>query len=197
MSFQVAPALVLLIGSPQLPFSPRWLLQQDRHEEALAVLLRLHRSKEDPEGHEAKREFYQMRKQLELDRSLVPKAGAFELFRTPSNRKRALFAFGLLFGNMFTGILVITNYSVIIYEQIGLTGYMPLLLIGVFVLITFPLNVLTAFIIDRVGRRKLLVIGLSGCLIANIFECALQASYLKSKNQAGLNACIFFIFFFV
>lgn len=103
LAFQCAPSLLLLIGSPFLPFSPRWLLQQDRHQEALDVLMRLHTSKEDPEGHEAKREFYQMRKQLELERSIKAKVGNFEVFRTPSNRKRALFAFLLMFLNMFTG----------------------------------------------------------------------------------------------
>lgn len=67
--------------------------------------MRLHTSKTDPDGREAKREFYQMQKQLELDRSMQAKTSAFEIFRTPSNRRRALFAFGLTFGNMFTGQL--------------------------------------------------------------------------------------------
>lgn len=56
LAFQTAPALLLLVGSPFLPFSPRWLLQQDRPEEAYAVLRRLHISKEDPSGAESKRE---------------------------------------------------------------------------------------------------------------------------------------------
>jgi MFS family permease len=99
LAFQAAPAILLLLGSPGIPFSPRWLLQQDRPEDALKVLLRLHSTKEDPDGHEAKREFYQMRKQLELDRSIKATTSEFEVLRTPSNRKRALFAFGLMFGN--------------------------------------------------------------------------------------------------
>lgn len=197
LAFQCAPSLLLILGSPFLPFSPRWLLQQDRPEEALAVLKRLHVSKQDPEGHEAAREFYQMRKQLELDRSIKAKTGAFEIFKTPSNRKRALFAFFFMFGNMFTGILVVTNYGILLYEAIGLKGFMPLLLSGIYVLITFPLNIFTALFVDKIGRRKLLLVGLGGCLIANICECALQARYLGSNNKAGLNAAVFFIFFFI
>ena len=105
LAFQCVPPVILLSGSAFLPFSPRWLLQQNRQDEAFTVLKRLHVSKEDPDGHEAKREFYQMRKQLELDRQIKAKTGEFDVFKTPSNRKRALFAYGLMFGNQFTGVL--------------------------------------------------------------------------------------------
>ncbi|KAI9710317.1 MAG: hypothetical protein M1820_002812 [Bogoriella megaspora] len=197
VAFQCAPALLLLAGSYILPFSPRWLLQQDRQEEAFAVLKRLHVSKEDPDGKEASREFFQMRKQLELDRRIKAKPGAFDVFKTPANRKRALFAFTLMFGFEFTGILVITNYGVLLYEEIGLGDYMPLLLSAIYVTVTFPGNVFTALYVDKIGRRKIILFGLAGCIICNIFECALQAQYLGTNNKSGLDAAIFFIFFFV
>ncbi|KAL9090501.1 MAG: hypothetical protein Q9165_005262 [Trypethelium subeluteriae] len=153
-------------------------------KEAYAVLRRLHVSKEDPDGKEASREFYQMRKQLELDRRTKEKTGAFDVFMTPANRKRALCAFMLMFGLEFSGILVITNYGVLLYEQLGLSGYMPLLLSAIYVTITFPGNVFTALYVDKIGRRKIILVGLAGCIVCNIFECALQANFLETRQRS-------------
>ena len=48
----------------------------------------------------AKKEFYQMQKQLESDRKI--KRGKWEIFATAPNRKRSMIGFGLMFGNQFT-----------------------------------------------------------------------------------------------
>ena len=39
---QIVPALILLVGLFFFPYSPRWLASQDRWEEALSVLAKLH-----------------------------------------------------------------------------------------------------------------------------------------------------------
>lgn len=102
LAFQGAPALLLLLGSPWIPFSPRWLLQQGREGEARQVIIRLHRTKDDPNNVSAEKEFYQMKKQLELDRRISQNTGRFDLFKTEPNRKRAFVGFALMFGNQFT-----------------------------------------------------------------------------------------------
>jgi len=89
LAFQIVPALLLLVVSRWLPFSPRWLLQQGREEEAHEVIKRLHRTNDDQHELISSREFYQMKKQMELDRSIRSKTGAFEIFATAPNRKRA------------------------------------------------------------------------------------------------------------
>ncbi|KAG0646362.1 MFS glucose transporter mfs1 [Hyphodiscus hymeniophilus] len=197
IAFQIAPALGLLIGSPLLPYSPRWLMMKDRNDEAHEVLKRLHRTKGDPHDTLARKEFYQMRKQVELDRQLNPNNSSFEIFRTPANRKRAMVGFFLLFNNMFTGALVIANYGIILYTSLGMTGYMPLLLTTLMVSSTLPGNILCAFIVDKFGRRKFMLIGLIGILIDLIIETALEASFLGTKNKLGQDFAILFIFLFL
>lgn len=67
-----------------------------------------------------------MEKQYELDAGLPNRW--FELFRTPANRKRALVGFLLMWGDQFLGIFVMTNYGVLIYQSLGLTTSVALLL---------------------------------------------------------------------
>ena len=74
---------------------------------------------------------------------------------------------------------------------------MPLLLSALWVTSTFPGNVFTSLMIDRLGRRTFMLIGLAGTMVANILEAALQAEYLGTTNVAGQKAAIFAIFLFI
>lgn len=197
IAFQMAPALCLLIGSPWLPYSPRWLMMKNRNDEAHEVLKRLHRTPGDPHNALARKEYYQMKKQVDMDRQIKATTSRFEIFKTPSNRRRALVGFLLMWNNQFTGVLIIANYGIILYVSLGMTGFIPLLLTSLWVTSTFPGNLFCAFFVDRFGRRKFMLIGLSGILVVLICEIALQATYLGTTNRAGQNAAIFFIFLFI
>lgn len=194
IAFQMVPALALLVGSPWLPYSPRWLMMQNRFDEAHEVIKRLHATKGDPHDSLARKEFYQMKKQVELDRQIKATTSRWEIFKTPANRRRAAVGFLLMWNNQFTGVLIIANYGILLYISLGMTGYMPLLLTSLWVTSTLPGNLFCAFYVERFGRRKFMLIGLSGILVSLVCEIALQATYLGTTNRAGQNAAIFFIF---
>ena len=194
IAFQMVPALLLLAGSAWLPFSPRWLMMQNRHDEAHEVLKRLHRTKGDPRETLARKEFVQMKAQVEFDRRIKMSTSRFEIFATPANRRRAIVGFILMWQNQFTGVLIIANYGILLYISLGMKGFYPLLLTSLWVTSTFPGNIFCAFFVDRFGRRMFMLIGLTGILCTLICETALQAKFLGGNNRAGQNAAIFFIF---
>ncbi|KAL2425366.1 MFS-type transporter criB [Exophiala dermatitidis] len=195
LAFQVVFPIILLAGSKIVPYSPRWLLSKGRRQEALDVVKRLHKTPADTEDVKARQEFWLMEQQYEMDASLAVRR--FELFRTPANRKRALMACVLMWGDSFLGIYVMTNYGVLIYASLGLGGSTPLLLNACWTTLTIIGNTWTALYIDRFGRRKFMLIGSCGCLLALILLCALTASFLGTDNTAGLKAAVFMVWLYI
>lgn len=126
-------------------------MQKGRFEETEKVLKRLHAKKGEIHHEQAIREFVQMKKQLELDQT--KEIRRFEIVKTAPNRRRLLVALILTWGSTFTGPLVIANYGIILFIQLGLSGYMPLMLLGLWTTIAIPGNLVTALFVDRLGRR--------------------------------------------
>ncbi|KAK5112258.1 hypothetical protein LTR62_004419 [Meristemomyces frigidus] len=197
LAFQAVPALIMLAGSPWLPYSPRWLMTKDRLDEAEKVLKRLHKRKDEEHDETAIKEFYQMSKQLEQDRQVQATVSRFEVFKTAANRKRAMIVAAMMWFNIFTGVLIIANYAVLLFTQLGITGGTPLLLLAIWITISFPGNIITALYIDKFGRRTFMLIGASGILVSLVLECILQAVYTGSDNATGKRAAIFPVFLFI
>lgn len=83
---------------------------------------------------------------------------------------------------MFTGVLIIANYAVILFTQPGLSGYMPILLLGLWTTASFPGNCFTALFVDKFGRRKFMLVGGCGIFVSLLCECVLQALYTGTTN---------------
>lgn len=47
------------------------------------------------------------------------------------------------------------DYGVLLYEGLGMTGSLPLLMYAVYVVVGASVNIIAAFIMDKVGRRPL------------------------------------------
>ncbi|KAF4495330.1 sugar transporter [Fusarium agapanthi] len=184
----VAPG-ILGLGSSFIPESPRWLVTQDRGTEALDILAKLHHQPGDLNNEAAQSECRAIKTQL-MTESSEPKSFV-GIMRKPSYRKRLLIGIFVQCIAQSTGVLVINTYQVLLYNGLGLTGYLPLLLYGVYTAWAAFLNWVGAMFVDKFGRTLMLTVGLVGCALMVAGEAAIVAVAADNKNNHAINAaCI-------
>ncbi|KAG0088904.1 hypothetical protein BGZ93_010137 [Podila epicladia] len=152
---QVVPGVILLAGAAVFPYSPRWLADKGRMDEALEVLanLRANGDKNDPE---VLAEYREIEDAVNFDKTQAARSYA-ELFRKPALR-RVFLGMTLQSWSQLTGMNVAMYYIVFIFQGAGLTGEDTNLLASS---IQYVLNVLMTIpailFIDRWGRRPILL----------------------------------------
>ncbi|KAF9889825.1 hypothetical protein FE257_006915 [Aspergillus nanangensis] len=195
LSLQVVSPALLLGISFWMPESPRWLLMKQQTEAGLETLKRLRRSPEDPNDILAHEEYYQISRQLALEGEMP--TTMWELIRLPSYRRRFMLGFFLQVICESTGIAVINNYSVLLYNGLGLTGWKPLLVYAGYATWAGITNYTSSLLIDRVGRVRLFKIGAVSTLLCLIIFTALSASVDGSDNKPVAGAAVAFLFVYL
>jgi len=153
---EIVPALLYFVLLFFVPHSPRWLAQRGREDEALAVLNKVVSSEE------AEKSLHAIQAHIAGEKQSKPKFG--ELFRR--NMRFIIFiALGLGFFQQITGINAIFFYAPTIFEKTGITqesAFIQTIIIG---LVNLGFTVLALCIIDRFGRKPLLLIGTAAMAI--------------------------------
>lgn len=154
----VIPACILLVGMIFMPETPRWLMSKGRHSESIRILKRI-------EGEEqAKDSFQQM--QEEIKRSETEKSGWKELLQ-PWLRTPLIICIGIMFFQQFVGINTVIYYSPKIFLMAGFDGTVAAIWASVGVgAVNVIFTVVSVYFVDRLGRRKLYFIGLSGIVVS-------------------------------
>jgi len=180
--------MVLIIG---LPESPRWLILQGRERAALEVLSALNeRPVDDPY---VQNEFTAIK-----DTILEMSRGAFvDMFTMDKNRHfhRTALAFVAQVFQQISGINLITYYSALIFQQnIGYGPSTSRLLSACSGTEYFLASWFAVLVIDRLGRRKLMMFGSIGQSLCMVVLAA-TICYARSSHGASITASVFIFLF--
>ncbi|KAL1389041.1 hexose carrier protein [Phyllosticta capitalensis] len=201
IAFQITFAIVTLAMIIFLPESPRWLLNHGHEEKARYVLWALQpNAKSIPiDSQIVAAEVEVIQRTLNEEKEAAGHATFKALLKDGPQRfrYRTLLGIGGQFMQQLSGINLITYYAPVIFEtSIGMSKNLSLLLAGfngiAYFLSTFPV----VWILDRVGRRKLMlfaVLGQAACM------AILAGTVADGSRGAGIAAAVMlfaFNFFF-
>jgi sugar porter (SP) family MFS transporter len=169
------PAAILFVGMLPLPESPRWLLAQDRRQDALGVLRRIRHEEHNPEAELA---------EIEAVHKMQAGVSYQDLFR-PSVRPALVVGVGIAFINQMVGVNAVIYYAPTILKDAGFSSSAAILATTGVGILNMLVTLCALLLIDRVGRRPLLLVGISGVLLALI---VLGAAYLLpgGPSDAGV-----------
>ncbi|KAK7690940.1 hypothetical protein QCA50_006043 [Cerrena zonata] len=211
LALQLVPALILGFGILFMPFSPRWLVNQGRDDEAIAVISKVRNLPVDSDLIQI--EFLEIKAQYLFEKEIsavkFPQyqdgtfASDFKLavfdYMSLLTSKTLLFrtAVGTLtmFFQQWTGVNAILYYAPSIFQSLGLTGNtVSLLATGVVGIVMFLATIPAVIWVDNAGRKPILVSGafiMAACHIIVAILTGLFHDSWQTHTAAGWVACAF------
>ncbi|KAJ9168883.1 hypothetical protein P3X46_020364 [Hevea brasiliensis] len=183
----ILPSVFMGFALFVIPESPRWLVMQNKVEEARLVLSKTNEN--ESEVAERLKEI-QMAAGLANAEKYEAKAVWHEiLYPSPAVRRMLITGCGIQFFQQVTGIDATVYYSPTVFKDAGIKGNTQLLAATVAVGLTKTLFVLVAiFLIDRVGRRPLLFVSTIGMTIS-LFVLSLSLFFF-GDGKLGIGLAI-------
>lgn len=157
LGIEILPAIVYFISLFSVPRSPRWLVSKSRKQEALEVLSQ-----------------FLPKEQAIVDLATIEKninqASALQKVRFRELFKPALrtvLTIGIIISvlQQITGINAVFFYAPMIFEQSGIgtnASFIQAVLVGISNLV---FTIIALLLIDKIGRRPLLLFGLGGIVV--------------------------------
>lgn len=179
------------------PESPRWLIYQNRHQEARDVLVKYH-GDGDPNSELVQFEMAEISAALEMEK-LQRQSRWGEWVCTKGNIHRLFLALYIPAMMQWAGNGLISYYLTIILESIGITNSRTQLIInGSLSVWAFLVACFFATLVDKAGRRRLWLAGMSGMLVSyvvwTVCSAINQETDFKHTGYAGAVIAMIFVY---
>lgn len=176
LGLETLPAVLYFCGLFFVPRSPRWLILKGRFDEAINVLSRLSST------NEASKAVSEIKESMTEEKE-ENGHGFKDLF---SKRMKLVMTIGIVLAilQQITGINSVFFYAPMIFEQSGIgtdASFIQAIMVGITNLV---FTILAMLMIDRLGRKPLLLMGVTG-MAASLFLLAWgfhSSSYTLSKS---------------
>ncbi|GIJ87310.1 hypothetical protein Asppvi_006216 [Aspergillus pseudoviridinutans] len=199
LALQIVPAMILGLGMLFFPDTPRWLMMKERYDDALRSLSKLRRKARDCP--ELVNEYLEIKASILLENTFAREhfpnmsglrlhAAQYLSFLTTWARfKRLAIGCSIMFFQQFMGCNAMIYYAPTIFGQLGLDGNTTsLLATGVYGIVNCLSTLPALFLIDKVGRRPLLMSGATGTCISLAIVGGIIGAYgsdLVNHKSAG------------
>jgi len=151
LGFPVVVAVPFAVSAWALPETPRWLVRRGRIVDAKAALRRIHKTEDVDQELE------------DIEAGVGNRKGNWTNLLGADVRRALIICVGLGILQRMTGITIAFLYGPIIFEFAGMHSLSTDVLAGLGVGVAFLVGqVISLALVDRLGRRPLLILGYSG-----------------------------------
>ncbi len=177
---EIVPALAFLLGLLLIPESPRFLVARRREAEARSLLRRLYGAAAGPA------------KFIEIDQSLATdhQPNLRDLWDATRQRIRPIVwvGVGLATFQQLVGINVVFYYGAVLWQAVGFSESDALLINVISGGVSIIACLITIALIDRIGRKPLLLVGSGGMAVTlALLVVAFASAFIDAEGEIALS----------
>lgn len=177
-----------------VPESPRWLLVQNRPEQAKIALKKLRGNSLSPEMLDE--EFVEMERGISEEQELASSSSVLDMFKG-TNIRRTIISVGVVVSHAATGLWFILSFGTFFFQAAGIKKPFEASILGT---VMGLIGVLVGLVLTQkaFGRRWMLMIGAQGCACCMLAIAIAYSVAPKSQceGRALLGFSLMFYFFY-
>lgn len=157
---ELIPALIWLGALLKIPETPRWLITHKREKEALGLLEKLH-------SHAHAKEVFDRISAL-IKREQKERTSLGSILHTRAFKLTFLIALTVAVAQQITGVNAIYFYAPTVFHQAGADVNASMIQASVIGVINLVFTFVAFALVDRIGRKPLMLMGLSGIMVSMV-----------------------------